>query len=103
MGLIGCADPAIPRTPKPLKNKPSPAVNVVVFTATWCGPCRRQHPELIVLKAKGLRAHEFDIDAYPAMKARFKINTVPTYVVRVGREEKWRTNDVNDLWKLLKE
>lgn len=88
-------------SPPPLV-KPHPQVNVLVFTATWCGPCRRQHPEVIVLKAKGLTMHEYDIDKNPAMARRWEIRSVPTYVVREGRKELWRTNDVNDLWKLVK-
>lgn len=100
LNAAGCnAEPLKPL--KPL-NPAKPAVNVLVFTATWCGPCRRQHPEVVVLKARGLVMHEYDWDTSPVMRERWKVSKVPTYIVREGRDEVWRTNDVNDLWKLLK-
>ena len=57
---------------------------VVDFWATWCGPCKMQgalleqklvsaHPEIEVLKV--------DVDAQPALAARFEVMSIPTLLL----------------------
>jgi thioredoxin len=56
---------------------------VVDFWAGWCGPCRAMAPQFE--KAAALRPHyrfaKVDVDAEPALAARFAVSSIPTLVV----------------------
>lgn len=57
---------------------------LVDFTASWCGPCRRQAPILdrLAQSADGnYRIVKVDIDACPELAERYDATSVPTLVV----------------------
>lgn len=59
-------------------------VEVLVFSATWCGPCRRYRD---VWSRSGLPVREVDIDKFPDLSRKYGVTRVPTTVVlRHGRE-----------------
>ena len=61
----------------------STGLTVIDFWASWCGPCRAMAPQFE--KAAGLRAQyrfaKVDVDAEPALAARFQIRSIPTLIV----------------------
>ena len=67
---------------------------LVDFSATWCGPCKRQAPILdkMALRAEGrFRIVKVDIDASPDLAERYDAQSVPTLVVFANGEEVART------------
>lgn len=56
---------------------------VLMFSASWCGPCRQAKPVFNQLK-ESVKTADFeivDIDENPVMTNNFNITGVPTFVV----------------------
>ena len=55
---------------------------VVMFTASWCGPCQKwKREELPKLTAAGIRVEMIDIDRNKATAKQFGVTTVPAFQV----------------------
>ena len=57
---------------------------VVDFWAEWCGPCRRFGPAIeqeVERRAGRIELAKVDIDAEPALAARYGIQSIPTVAV----------------------
>ncbi|MHA3913599.1 DsbE family thiol:disulfide interchange protein [Halovulum sp. GXIMD14793] len=84
--LVGRTPPALPATP--LGNRPEPAaapyagseVTLVNFWASWCGPCRIEHPVLTRLAANGMTVIGINYKDDPANAERFLAELGDPYV-----------------------
>ena len=77
-----------------------PSVQVVVFTARWCGPCKLARPILAEIKAAGVEVLIIDVDERPDLAEKNCITSVPTYFVRT-RSGVERTQDITVVLQLL--
>ena len=82
---------------------------LVVFFATWCGPCKMMHPILEKLKEKigdSASIIKVDVDKNQELSAQFRVQSVPTLIIFKDGEVKWRAAGVHtaeDLEAKLKE
>ena len=63
---------------------------LVVFTASWCGPCKWLHPylEAVASRTTGrLLIFEVDVDSSPGLAERYTVGSIPTVVWVRGGEE----------------
>ncbi len=70
---------AAARIPEAAPGKPK----VIEFSATWCGPCKRQKPiyEAAIEKyGKIIDMESVDVDENPALASKYHINSVPTFI-----------------------
>lgn len=77
-------------------------VQVLAFTADWCGACQRDKPQLAKLQDAGVNVRSVDADAEPNMLKRHRVTRLPTYVVLEDGVEQHRTGDIVALLKILK-
>ena len=73
---------------------------LIDFYADWCGPCRVQAPMLEELKKEmGARAKivKIDVDRNEALASKLQIFSIPTLMIFLGGELKWRAMGVQTL------
>ncbi len=57
------------------------------FYADWCGPCRQMAPVVEQLAVQGYPVRKVNVDQHPELAARFRVTSVPCFVMVVdGRE-----------------
>ena len=108
VGTFGCQQPTKPAPPCPVPwpvpvnvpaPKPRPVVKVelVMFHAEWCHPCRESMPTVERLEAAGLKVTKYNIDEHPALAQQYGITAVPTFILLRNGKEEFRTNSVQEV------
>lgn len=95
--LVGDPAPSLERTVA-LRDDPAPTaadlaapgVKLVNFWASWCGPCRVEHPVLEALSAEGVPVYGINYKDDPA-KARAFLAELGDPYARIGADESGRT------------
>ncbi|HWB74532.1 MAG TPA: thioredoxin, partial [Nannocystaceae bacterium] len=76
---------------------------LVDFSASWCGPCKRQAPILEKLAQSGegrFRIVKIDCDESPDIAERYGVNSYPTLIVFNRGEEVTRTSGLSQQGEL---
>ena len=76
---------------KELIQSPKPVS--VDFYAEWCGPCQIMKPRLLdVAERMGEKAKivEIDVDREKELAERYRIQSVPTFIIFKNGEQLWR-------------
>lgn len=68
---------------------------LVVFTASWCRPCQRAQP-IVDRLARHVKVIHYDFDRDKAAVRRYKIKSVPTFILG-----KLRTHDIREVIRAL--
>lgn len=62
---------------------------MLAFSASWCGPCRKMHPIIEALMNDGAPICEVDADSEHGrkLKAEYKVKSFPTYIMLIDGKE----------------
>ncbi len=77
-----------------------PQGEVLNFTATWCAPCRSMSPVVETLKRQGYPIRKIDIDAHPELAAKYRVESVPQFLLVIDGEVRERLQGVQDQSRL---
>lgn len=75
----------------------SEKVVLVDFFATWCGPCQALLPILKDVKDEvedAVKVVKIDIDKNDPLAMKYQVRSVPTMILFVDGEPKWRQSGV---------
>lgn len=79
------------------------------FHADWCSPCMTMEPILQEIKEEVesyLKVVKVDVDQHKAMAIRFRVKSVPTFILFKEGEQIWRKSGLlskRDLKEMMQE
>ena len=77
-------------TLEPLDTVTGERVQMLVFSATWCGPCKAMAPAVEDIAREysdSVAVAKIDIEASPGLAQQFDVRGVPTLIVRRGGQQ----------------
>lgn len=77
-------------TPTPIDLKNQSGVELWVFKADWCEPCRDYEVTLKIAETKGIKIRRIDIDEHPELMRKYNIRVIPTTLFMEDDEEQDR-------------
>lgn len=66
-------------------TEPLPALAIVYFGATWCGPCQRLDTKLIEESTKGVTWLKCDVDLNNYTPGYCNVRTIPMFLAIAGK------------------
>ena len=57
------------------------------FTASWCGPCQQMSSIVSGLERQGFPIRKVDVDREPGLAAKFKVQSIPCFILVANGEE----------------
>jgi thiol-disulfide isomerase/thioredoxin len=87
-----------PVAAQPVAAQPVARPSLIVFSATWCGPCQAAKPAIKEIESRGFKITRYDLDADRAVADKYGITSVPTFII-VDRDgtQLPGTNSVEDV------
>lgn len=76
-------------------------IELLYFTAAWCGPCRMMAPVIQQLQSEGHKITKIDVDQERTKAAEYGIMAMPTFVVLRDGEVWKRATGARDKAALL--
>ncbi|WP_297509906.1 co-chaperone YbbN [uncultured Caulobacter sp.] len=77
-------------TLEPIDAVSGERLQMLVFSASWCGPCKAMAPAVEDIAreyADSVAVAKIDIEASPGLARQFEVRGVPTLVVRRGGQQ----------------
>ena len=64
-------------------------IEILYWTASWCGPCKIMRPIVAELQAEGHKITKIDVDQEREKANLYRISAMPTFIVlKNGSEQK---------------
>ena len=81
VGLLLLANPQASSTPEASRYQ------LLEFTATWCGPCQEMSGLIHRLQRQGYPIRQIDVEKRRDVANRFKVNSMPTFIMLADGKE----------------
>ena len=78
---------------------------LVDFYAEWCGPCKIMKPRILDVAERmgdNVKVVQIDVDKEKELATRFRISSVPTFIIFKNGKQQWRQSGIISAFALMK-